>query len=184
MMSRAACCFCLCCLGSFLLLGGCSAGSSDVTPPTPADSHDDHGHDHGHSHGHGHDHESLGPNGGHVLAFGDEEFHAEWIHDDESGKLTVILLDKDAKQEITTSAESVTIEVKIGDSPSREYVLPALVGEAPDAGNSRFEVTKPPLITALKIGEGVEVTMHVELDGKPFSAKIEHHDHSHHGHHH
>jgi hypothetical protein len=135
----------------------------------------------GHDHDHGdHDHESLGPHEGHVLELGEEQYHAEWLHDDETGKVTVILLDSEIEEEVGTTAESVTISVAIGQSDQRQYVLPAVNRSDEDPPKaSRFELVEPALITALQIGEGVEAVLQVEIDGQTFSATIEHEAHGH-----
>ncbi len=172
---------------------GCGPGQdSPTTPNADADvgdsSHDGHdhdAHDDGHDHD-GHNHEALGPNGGHVLVVGDEAYHVEWIHDDKAGKVTAILLDSEIKDEVTTSAEVVTIEVTIGSAEPREYELLA-VDQSDDTPPraSRFELTEPALITALGIGEGVQVVLGVEIDGQAFSVPIEHEAHDEHaGHQH
>lgn len=160
---------------SLLVLNGCGSGATSNNEPSPeVDPHA--GHDHGH--------DELGPNGGHLLELGDEEFHAEWLHDDDLGKVTVILLDSEAKREVTTSAESATIDVTVGTEPATQYVLPAVAGDDPAAGTSRFELVELALLTALKIGEGVSAVLTVKVNDKEFRAEIEDHGHDHHGHNH
>jgi hypothetical protein len=155
---------------------GCSPGQ-DPNTDRDADSGDAHtshdGHDH-EAHA-GHDHAALGPNEGHVVVLGDEEYHIEWLHDDDAGTVTAILLDGEMKEEVSTTADVVTVEVTIGDAEPRKYELPAVNrsdDQSPRA--SRFELTEPALITALKLGEGVKVVLHVEVDGKTYSAPVEH----------
>ncbi len=131
------------------------------------------GHDHD-AHA-GHDHAALGPNEGHVVVLGDEEYHLEWLHDDDAGKVTAILLDDEIKEEVTTTAEVVTVEVTIGDAEPLKYDLLAVnrSDEEPPRA-SRFELTEPALITALKIGEGVKVVLHVQVDDQTYSVPVEH----------
>ena len=71
--------------------GGSKAGQKSGDKDDHDHDHDHDGHDH-HDHDHAHMH---GPNGGPVLELGDEEYHAEWLHDDESGKVTVVLQPRD-----------------------------------------------------------------------------------------
>jgi hypothetical protein len=160
---------------SFVLLVALGCGSQPAPDPAPgANSHTD-AHDHSQC---AHNHEELGPNGGHVLMLGEEQYHAEWVHDDEAGKVTVILLDAEAKEEVNTTAEAVTIDVKVLDAEPRQYSLAATNRNEEDPPRaSRFELTEPALITAMKIGEGVEAVLNVEIDGQPFSASIEHEAH-------
>jgi hypothetical protein len=167
---------------------GPSANPGSGSPGSDAVSDDHSGHDHDHEgHDHeGHDHEALGPNGGHILVVGEEAYHIEWMHDDESGKVTAILLDREMKDEVPTTADVMTIEVTIGDGEPRTYEL-AAVDQSEDTPPkaSRFELTEPALITALGIGEGVQVVLGVEIDGETFDVPIEHEAHDEHaGHNH
>ena len=152
---------------------GCGP-AQDPTHDPDADTGGAHtGHDHD-AHA-GHDHAALGPNEGHVVVLGDEEYHIEWLHDDDAGKFTAILLDGQMKDEVTTAAEVVTVEVTIGDAEPIKYDLPAVnrSDEQPPRA-SRFELTEPALITALKIGEGVKVVLHVQVDDQAYSVPLEH----------
>ena len=148
--------------------------------PQPAGNKtDEHGHDHDHDHGH--DHAAHGPHEGHVLELGEEEYHAEWTHDDDSGKVTVYLFDHEIKQPAPTTAETVVIKVKVGET-EKEYLLEAIdrtTGEMPTA--TQFELVDKTLGTAL-ITEGTDATLAVEIGGKPYTAKIEHEDHDDHHH--
>ena len=177
---------------------GCGPNQAPPTASSGGDAvgHDHDGHDHsadegeGHdhdAHGHeGHDHEALGPNGGHVLVVGDEAYHVEWMHDDESGTVTAILLDSEMRNEVATKADFLTITVTIGDGEPRTYRL-AAVDQSDDTPpkTSRFELTEPALTTALGIGEGVRVVLHVEIDDQVFDVPIEHEAHDDHaGHNH
>lgn len=139
------------------------------------------GHDHDHAHhDHDHDHAAHGPNGGHILEIGDEEYHAEWLHDDESGNVKVIILDDKMKKEVPIAAAEVVIATKIGEK-TNDYKLAASnpsAGEKPTA--SRFELEDKTLVTALKAaGKGVEATLKLEIAGKAYSTKIEHSEHKH-----
>jgi hypothetical protein len=141
------------------------------------------GHDHaGHDHGHAHD---LGPNGGHLLELGDEQFHAEWVHEDESGKLTVFILDAAGKELVPIAAEKLVLEKTIGDRTDK-YELLAVdrQGEAPKS--ARFEIVDKALLAALQlVGQGVEASLTVDVNGQPFTVKFpKHEDHDHHGHKH
>src|SRR4029453_7178223 len=80
--------------GVFLWMTGCNP----TTPPssnsgsgTTTDSHE---HDHGHE---GHDHAHHGTHGGELMAIGNEEYHAEWTHDEE-GKITFYILDAEDRK--------------------------------------------------------------------------------------
>jgi hypothetical protein len=159
---------------------GCN--SSPPSPPTVYPTHvEDHeGHGHDHAHDHGHSHAEDGPNGGHLIELGHEEFHGEWLHDDDSGKLTLYILDGTAKKTVPISATSVTIEKKIGDKVDK-YELQAVGRSDTSTKSAQFEITDKPLVEALKTaGQGVDATLIVDIEGKAFQGKIEHHEHGHH----
>jgi hypothetical protein len=169
-------------IASFTLyLVGCSSGdSSTVTVPadvSPPDIHD--GHDHGHDHAHGHSHEALGPNQGHLLELGDEQFHLEWVHDDESGKLTVFVLDSAAKELVPIAAESLKLEKVLGERTDT-FDLVAVDRQGDPPRSARFEIVDKSLIEALKlVGDGVEASIAVDVNGQPFTAKFSKHEHHH-----
>ena len=155
-----------------LLVVGCQQPSS---PPPPAA-----GDGHQHEGEHDHDHGALGPHGGHVLELGEEQYHAEWTHEDLSGEIVIYLLDADIKQDVTTTAELITITTTIrGESQTYE-----LAADNQDQGDpprtSRFKTTNPNLLTALKqAGSGVEAQLRVIIDGTFFRGTFEIHDHDH-----
>jgi len=135
-----------------------------------------------HEHAHDHDHAHEGPHGGHLIELGEEEYHGEWTHDD-AGKVTVYILDGAAKKTVPIAAEKVTIEVKIGDKVST-FDLPAVnrtTGDMPTA--YQFETVEPKLKGALDAaGKGIEASLTVDVNGKPFVGKIAHdagHEHQH-----
>ena len=155
-----------------LLVVGCQQHSS---PPAPGNGNGHPEEDH-----HDHDHGALGPHGGHVLVLGDEQYHAEWTHQDESGEIVIYLLDQDIKQDVFTTAELITITTTIRDE-SKTYELAADNQDQQDPPRaSRFKATSPNLLTALKqAGSGVKAEMRVIIDGTFFRGRFEKHDHDH-----
>ena len=155
-----------------LLVVGCQQPSS---PPPPATG-DGHQHEGEHAHAPG----ALGPQGGHVLELGEEQYHAEWTHEDLSGEIVIYLLDADIKQDVTTTAELITITTTIrGESQTYE-----LAADNQDQGDpprpTRFKTTNPNLLTAQKqAGSGVKAEMRVIIDGTFFRGTFEKHDHDH-----
>ena len=159
---------------------GCNSSSTPspapVSPATETSSHD--GHDHGHSHAH----PETGPNGGHLVELGDEEYHIEWTHDDESGLVTLYIVDGAVKELVPIPADSITVSAKI--EKTEDYVLLAVepIGEPPTS--AKFELKNPELIESLKLaGRGTEVSIPVTINGKDYVGVFEHHDHGH-GHNH
>ena len=131
---------------------------------------------HGHDHDHGHDHVHSGPHKGHLMEIGGEEYHAEWTHD-ETGKVTFSILDSDAKKEVPIAAEEITIDVKVGENPAKEYKLVALSPQ--DGKAAAFEIVDKQfegLFDQLK-SSGLVLTLHVNINGKQFDERIQEHEH-------
>jgi hypothetical protein len=168
--------------GAAILGCGKSDGTAGNTPAgtSPADDHADHDHDHDHAH----EHAAHGPNGGHLIEIDGGRYHAEWTHDDptenENAKnVTVYILGEDAKTEHPIEAESVQINVAIEGKDPKQYELPSL--NMQDGKASQFALDDPALIVDLGMaGEGVTARLNLHIDGNPYSALIEHHEHDHH----
>ncbi len=159
------------------------AGCNSATPPAPAPPSTDHGgHDDAHGHAHGHDHPETGPNGGHLVELGDEEYHIEWTHDDESGLVTLYVIDGQVKDVVPIPSESITMTAKVEDSITYEF--PAVDPSGDPPVSAKFELKSHELLVSLKLaGQGTEVSVDVTINGKPYTGVFEHHDHGH-GHHH
>jgi len=165
---------------------GCDGG----TPPPAVDiDHDDHaGHDdHGHADHAAHEHPTEGPHGGHLIELGDEEYHAELLHDEGTHTVTVYLLDASGKQPVAVPESEINVQW-FRDGRFEEYALKA-VSESDDAAGtaSRFEIVDAGLCDALCHEDGTQGRLRVTVDGKPYTGTIEalgheHHDHAGHDH--
>jgi hypothetical protein len=145
------------------------------------DDHDDHdGHDHdGHDHGHDHVH---GPHDGELIelagAAPGEGGHAEWTHDNASGRVTFYILDDEQKEELPIDAPSITLEVTVKDKEPSTYTLEAVAPDA-EGKSAKFEIEDPELLTALKLKDAVDAQLQVTIDGKNLTGKVEYIDHGH-----
>ena len=138
--------------------------------------------DHGHSHDE-HGHPSEGPHHGVLVELSKEEYHAEVVHDDKEGVVTVYLLDGSAEKPATTDAAEVAINVKHGDKPE-QFKLPALPDSADVKGtSSRFQLKDKELIEHLD-EKGATATLQVTIGGTPYSGKVPAGGHEGHGHSH
>jgi len=147
-------------------------------PPSAGGGSDEHAHDHGHAHGHAHD--DAGPSGGHVVELGDEQYHIEWLHDDNAGLVTMFVLDADAAHEFPITADAIRVEIAT-DQGSQEFLLEPV--DRAEGLAAKFETNSPPLIEALKAaGNGVEATVSVQIGDETFSQKLEHAHGDAHGH--
>jgi len=135
---------------------------------------DDHGHDH-------HDHAAHGPHGGHIIELGHEEYHAEWTHDDDSGKVTVYVLDSEMKNEVKIESTEISISTKIGDA-EKDYALAAEGADESDPPQaSRFSIEDKGLVVALEAAgkAGTSATLKLTIKGKEFAEPIKHEAHDH-----
>ena len=154
-------------IGSFAL--SLMAGCKPAQPPQQATAPSEH---------HGHSHEALGPNGGHLIELGDEEYHLEWNHDDETGLVTVYVLDSTARELVPITAEAITISVKVEETTDYDLVAIDPSGEPPQS--AQFAAQNTELITMLSMaGQGAEPKAIVPIGGKEFTAVFERHEHHH-----
>ncbi|MFN0016957.1 MAG: hypothetical protein ACKVP0_01790 [Pirellulaceae bacterium] len=150
---------------------------------------DEHGHDHGHDHAH--DHPAEGPHHGHLIELAEpgqavkEEYHVEWDHE-ETGKVTVWILDGTAKKTVPIAADNVVIEVTAGGKTDA-FELPALDRTSGEKASAfKFETTSKELLGKLEtVGDNVSAKVRVDVNGKPYEGKFEkHEEHDHAGHKH
>ena len=148
-----------------LLIAGCNSSNDTESqqPAAPADPHA------------GHDHSSLGPHGGHVLELGNEDYHAEWRFNNDSGKVTVYLLDSAVKKAVTTTATSISVQVTHGDNVT-DYELPAInQSEEDPPTTSEFELVDTVMLELLKgVGHGIDATLKVVIDDKEYTGAFGH----------
>jgi hypothetical protein len=149
--------------GFFSLVLTVSIGITGCQPTVSSNKSPD-AHDH-------HAHEAHGPNGGHMVHLEPSDAPAEWVHDDDAGKISVHL---DKFVSGGKKIEGARIELEIKGEPKKTYDL------VPNDKNA-YELISPELLTALEVGSGkavtVAATLIVTVDGKEESAKMEHHEH-------
>lgn len=162
---------------SGLMLTGCPAPTppANTTPKPDAKKEHDHGHDHAHVH--------KGPHGGHVAVVGKEQFHVEWTHNDETGKVAIYVLDAEAKKEIPVAAEKLVVIVKQDAKQTDKNTPYELLAVDPvDGKSAKFEIVAQDLIGALEaLSEKITAEIQeLEINGEKFSAvKLEEHEHHH-----
>jgi len=178
-------------------LVGCGSGSPETpgekiggTPPPLASEadHDNHeGHDHGDEEGHAHPTE--GPHGGHLIELGNEEYHAELLHDEKTHAVTIHLLDGAVEEPVAAPLEEITLQL-FQDGKFVKFALEAVQGQGAAAGSaSQFEIVDAALCDALCHEDQLRGRLQVTIDGKPYTGTIEHtshgdHDHAGHDHEH
>ncbi|MFG0296184.1 MAG: hypothetical protein ACF8PG_09785 [Maioricimonas sp. JB045] len=160
------------------LICGCGGGGEyrefgdedDVTNTTADDHH--------------HHHHDLGPNGGHLVELGEEEYHAEVAFDATDRVLTVYLLGPDAKTAAPIAAEAVTFALEGGDE-AQTITLAASPLET-DGENlaSRFASEAGAVPETVKDAEDLRGSVTVVIDGTSLTGEVshDHHGHDHHEH--
>ena len=165
--------FALCaCVSLSLFASGCESGTdSEFRTPTPADNvvntappEAPHVH---------------GPNGGHIIELGDEEFHAE-VAMDAARKLTVYLLDEAVKAAKPVENGTMQITTKVdGNEVMLDLVAAPLEGEA-DGKCSRFELAADKVPGAIMDIEGLSGDLTLKFGDKTLKQSLtEEHDHGH-----
>lgn len=126
---------------------------------------------------HEHAHASEGPHGGSLIELGNEEYHAELVHDDQAGSVTIHLLDAAAKASVPIDATDVTINLK-HEGRGEQFRLTAAADQSdPQGKSSRFVSSDAELAEDLD-REDAEAQLALTINGKPYRGAIEHH----HGH--
>lgn len=148
-------------ISALLAISGCGKETPPAAPP--ANGADDHAHG-------DHDHSDEGPHHGQLIELGDEEYHAELTHDDQSHTVTIYLLDNNARKAVTTEEPEVTLNLVIDGEPA-QFKLPA-AADAETKG-SQFSLVDQRLGKALDAG-GVMVRLNVTIDDKPYAGSVEH----------
>ena len=156
-----------------LLLAGCGespeAGKANSQASPNAGSHDDHGHEH----------PTEGPHHGHLVELGNEEYHAEIVHD-EAGSVTVYLLDGSAKTAIAIDAAEVAINLS-HEGKAEQFKLPASPDSNDPKGRSSRFVSRDKHLGEDLDAKGSAAKLVVTINGKQYSGKIDH-DHDDHKH--
>ncbi len=155
--------------------GGTNAGTGVETSPPPAtvDDHDDHA---------GHAHPTEGPHHGGLIELGNEEYHAELVHDEDTGSVTIYVLNAAATEQIPIESTVITINVKHDGKPEQFKLAASPDANDPQGKSSRFISTDAELGEHLD-EEGTEPKLVLTINGKSFRGTIAH-DHDHEGHDH
>lgn len=166
---------------SFALLSLIAVGCSDenapgpdtVAPPNTPDTTDDHA---------GHAHPTEGPHHGDLIELGNEEYHAEILHDDDTGAITIYVLDGGATEQVPIEATEVTINATHDGKPEQFKLAAQPDDNDPQGKSSRFVSNDKELAHHLD-EEGAEPRLVLTIDGKSYRGVISH-DHDHEGHDH
>lgn len=123
------------------------------------------------------EHAHKGPHKGDLVELGDEEYHAEIVHDEKEGSVTVYLLGSDAKTAVTTDAKDIAVNAKVKGKGVQLKIKPAPQKGDKSGTSSRF-VSKSKELVELIEDHDAKPMLRVVIEGKTFNGKIEH-DHEH-----
>jgi hypothetical protein len=168
-------------MSSVLASFGCDEGAAPAGT-AGADDHGDHAHGEGVEHAHDeHVHPTEGPHHGKLVELGNESYHAEVVHDDESGTLMVYLLDSAAKNAVYSEASEIVINIRKGDQPLQFKPGGLKKDGQPEGKFSEYSLVEPELLKALQ-DKASTAKLSITIDGKPYSGEIPHGDHAAHDH--
>lgn len=118
------------------------------------------------------EHAHKGPHKGDLVELGAEDYHAEFVHDEKAGSVTVYLLGPDAKTEVATEAKEIAVNAKVGGKGVQMKIKPAPQKTDKSGMSSRFMSKSKELIDLLE-DHDAKLTLSVVIAGKPFNGKIE-----------
>jgi hypothetical protein len=146
-------------------------GLIDTSPPATVDA----------LAGHDHAHPSHGPHEGELVELGNEEYHAELIHNDKS--VTIYILDSAAKSPVPIESKELTVNLKHDGKPEQFKLTASPEAGDPTGKSSKFTSTDAELAGHLD-EEGADAKLVLEIKGKSYRGSLAHdHDHEH-GHEH
>ena len=148
-----------CSLALLIMLGLATAGCGSKPAEQAAES----GHEE-------HEHPSAGPHGGELIELGNEEYHAEIVHENEA---VVYLLDGAAKSAVAIDAPEMVLNLSHDGKAEQFKLSPSRDAQDPQGKASRFTANDPELVADLKEGHA-EVQLVVTINGTQFRGKLEH----------
>lgn len=128
------------------------------------------------------DHPTEGPHHGSLIELGNEEYHAELVHDDAAATVTVYLLDSTAK--VAVPIEAMEMQINLShDGKAEQFELAASPqADDPVGRASKFFSGNAELAEDLD-HEGAQAQLVVSIAGKQYRGTIEHdHDAEEHDH--
>ncbi|QDT28084.1 hypothetical protein [Gimesia panareensis] len=172
----------MCCGVALALFAGCTS-QDDTRTFDEKDSQASAEAEHAHEHDHEHDH---GPNGGHLLEVGEEQYHVEVVFDNDKRTLTAFILGPDAKSAHPIAGETIDFDLEVGD---KEHEIPLaakpLDGEK-DGKSSRFVAEGKAIPESIKAESDLNGHFHLDIGEDHFHVDLHHegHDHDHDDHDH
>jgi hypothetical protein len=125
----------------------------------------------------GHSHSTEGPHHGSLIELGSDAYHAELVHDDAAGSVTIYILDSNAEKTVPISSSEVVINIT-HDNKGDQFKLAAKPEEGDPAGKSARFVSEDKTLLRELDHEHADVQIVITIDGKQLRGNVEHaHDH-------
>lgn len=131
------------------------------------------------SSGESHAHPTQGPHKGTLVELGQEEYHAELVHD--AQKVTIYILDGAATKAVPIDASELVINLAHDGKPSQYKLLPEPESADPAGKASRFSLQSPELVEELEHNHS-NAKLSVMIEGKAYRGEIRHDGEVHHDH--
>ncbi|MGV3484851.1 MAG: hypothetical protein ACO1RT_10580 [Planctomycetaceae bacterium] len=130
-----------------------------------------------------HAHPSEGPHRGTLVELGNEEFHAEVVHDDES--VTIYVLDAGATKAVPIDSKEVTINLMHDGAPEQFKLAASPDTGDPSGKSSRFMLANAELVGHID-DDAAAPKLVLTINNTSYRGEIKHdhdgHDHSRHDH--
>lgn len=129
-----------------------------------------------------HDHPTEGPHHGPLVELGNEAYHAEVVHDDEAGTVTIYMLDSGATKAVPLAATTLLVNMTHDGKPEQFELSASPDVDDPAGKASRFVSSDPHFVEELDHGHATAQLV-VDIDGTQYRGKINlaggHEDHDH-----
>ena len=156
-------------LVALIIAAGC--GQNSGGPVKSGEGHADHGKQ---------AHPTKGPHGGDLIELGNEEYHAELVHDEKAATVTIYILDSHAKAAVPIDVTELTINMK-HDGQAEQFKLAASPDATDPPGKSSRFVSNDAELGEDMEHEGADPQLVVTVNGKQYRGKVEHGDHGNEG---
>ena len=124
-------------------------------------------------------HPTAGPHGGELIELGNEEYHAEMLHE-EGVAPTIYLLDGSATEQVAVATPTLLLNMVVDENPTQLTFTASPENGETDGKSSRF-VCADENAEELVHHHG-DARLSVQIDGRGFTGTLHAHDHAGHDH--
>lgn len=129
-----------------------------------------------------HNHPTEGPHHGPLVELGNDRYHAEVVHDNEAGTVTIYLLDSAATNAVPIAATTLLVNMTHDGKPEQFELSASPDVDDPEGKSSRFVSSDSHLVEELDHGHA-KAQLVVDIDGTQYRGGIHleagHGDHDH-----